>query len=162
VIERVSAPPRHGIIPVEADADSAPYWSALAENRLQLPRCSRCQHTWSPPSPRCPHCGAEEHGWRELDGHGRVYSWVVVHRPMDEAFAAEGPYTIAVVELDDADGARLVGRLLGPPEQPVTAGAAVRTVVYDVGGQSLPGFVADASSTTGSPTLQGTREGNPA
>lgn len=166
MIERVAAPVPHGVVRVETDPDSTPYWSALAQNRLVLPRCARCDRSWSPPSPRCPHCGAEEHAWREVDGRGRVYSWAVVRRPMDEAFAADVPYTIAVVELTGADGARLVGRLVGPlvgGVQVVAAGTPVHTVVYAVSGQSLPGFVTDdASSTAGSAARQATREENPA
>lgn len=150
MIGRVPAPERHGVLPVETDADSAPYWSGLAEGRLRLPHCRSCDRSWSPPAPRCPRCGAEDPDWVEVDGDGSVYSWVVVRRALDEAFSGDLPYTIAVVELDGADGARVVGRLL-PFDLPVQPGSRVRTVVYDVGGRSLPAFVAEDSWREGNP-----------
>jgi uncharacterized OB-fold protein len=41
-----------------------------------------------------------------------VYSWIVVRVPVGTLTAADLPCTLATVELDE--GARVVGRILGP------------------------------------------------
>lgn len=140
-MERIATPSPHGVIPVEPDEDSAAFWAGLAGGRLVLPRCESCGRVWFPPSPRCPRCASAERGEVEVPGTGRVYSWVVVRHPFDEAFAADVPYTVAVTTLDDADGARLVGRLLGVAPEEVRTDLPVRTVTYTVGGQVLPAFL---------------------
>jgi len=73
----------------------------------------------------CPHCGALDAGPRELcprchrpglephpvAGTGRLLSWTTVRRP-PSAFREEGPYSVAVVDLDA--GVRVTGRLTWP------------------------------------------------
>jgi uncharacterized OB-fold protein len=65
--------------------------------------------------PSCPACGQLGATVVEVSGEGTVYSWIRVHRAFNEALAAEVPYSIAVVELDE--GCRLAARLEvdGPP-----------------------------------------------
>lgn len=122
----------------EVDADSAAWWSAVAERRLLLPRCRDCGLTWFPPTPGCPRCASTAVELVEASGRGRVYSWVVVNRALSPAFADDVPYTILAVDLEE--GARMFGRLVGPG--PVTAGAEVHDVFYEVDGQILVGFAA--------------------
>lgn len=140
MIPEMAPPVPHGLLPVEVEPDAAEYWAGLEEGRLLLPRCSSCQRLWSPPSGGCPHCGATDRTWQEHSGLGRLYSWVVVRHPLDEAFARDVPYVVALVQLDDADGSRLVGRLLQTPPEGVHADLPVRTVTYHLAGQVLPGF----------------------
>lgn len=40
-----------------------------------------------------------------------MFSWTVTHRPIDPAFAAEVPYAVLVVEMDES--VRVVGNLIG-------------------------------------------------
>lgn len=147
MIERIQTPHPHGFLAVEPDDDSAAFWAGLADDRLLFPRCAACGRVWFPPSPRCPRCACPEQEHAEVPGTGRVYSWVVVHHPFDEAFATDVPYTVAVTALDDADGARLVGRLLRIAPADVRPDLPVRTVTYDVGGQVLPAFVPTRTPT---------------
>jgi len=125
-----------GLVRPEADPDSAAWWSAVAERRLLLPRCRDCGQTWFPPTPGCPRCASTSVALVEASGAGRVYSWVVVDRALSPAFADDVPYTILAVDV--AEGARMFGRLVGPG--PVTAGAEVHAVFYEVRGQVLVGF----------------------
>ena len=119
------------------DADSASWWEALAAGRLQLPTCSAHGHRWFPPAPTCPHCGAPTGPLADATGLGRVYSWVVAHRAFDPAFAAEVPYVILTVDLDE--GTRVVGRLIGPRDA-LRADARVRFVPYETAAGTLLGF----------------------
>jgi uncharacterized OB-fold protein len=108
-----------------ADDESRFYWDGLRAHRVLVERCAACSRHRFPPMPACPHCGTPGGEVVELDGRGAVYSWIVVHRAFNDAFAAEVPYTIAVVEL--APGCRTVARAEGP----VTAGTAVEAFFVD-------------------------------
>ena len=81
--------------------DGAPYWAACREGRLEVQRCSRCEHLRFPPAVLCPKCLAEEHEWVPLSGRGRIYSFIIVHRPQHPAFFADAPYNVAIVELEE-------------------------------------------------------------
>ena len=119
------------------DADSAAWWEALASGTLLLPRCAKCRRYWFPPAPTCPNCGAGSPTLERATGLGRVYSWVVVHKAYDPAFAAEVPYVIVTVDLDER--ARVVGRLLGS-RTGLKADARVRAAPYDAPSGTLLGF----------------------
>jgi uncharacterized OB-fold protein len=111
-------------VPV-ADDESRFYWDGLRAHRVLVEQCAACGRHRFPPMPACPHCGTPGGDVVELDGLGTVYSWIVVHRAFNEAFATEVPYTIAVVEL--APGCRTVARTEGG----VTAGTAVEPFFVD-------------------------------
>jgi uncharacterized protein len=103
-----TAPP-----PPVPDEDSAPYWAALREHRVQLPRCLSCARRRFPPAPACPYCANPEAQWEEAPATGSIYSFITVHRAFDPAFADDVPYVIVTVDLDA--GVRMVGRLAGVP-----------------------------------------------
>jgi uncharacterized OB-fold protein len=59
---------------------------------------------------------------------GVLYSHERVWHPVHPALAGQGPYIVALVELPDADGFRIVGNLIGDPHQPLDIGSPVRAV----------------------------------
>jgi uncharacterized OB-fold protein len=63
-----------------------------------------------------------------ISGRGTVYSWIVVHHPVDKRLAGEVPFIVALVEL--VEGPRMAGRLVGCDRDEVKAGMPV-TVQYD-------------------------------
>lgn len=128
---------QHTLVEPEPDLDTQWWWDALAAGRLELPRCLSCGRTFFPPQPTCPHCGSGEWERIQASGLGRVYSWVVIHIPLDTRFKDEVPYAILAVELDE--GARLFGRWKGTLEE-IAAGARVKAWIYRVEGQPLLGF----------------------
>lgn len=130
---------QRALVPPEPDLDSQWWWDALAEDRLELPRCRACGRCFFPPQPFCPHCGAGDWERVRASGRGRIYSWVVAYTPFDSAFADEVPYPIVAVELEE--GVRLFGRWRGSADA-IKPDAAVRSFVYRVGGTPLVGFEA--------------------
>ncbi len=110
-----------------ADEDSAPFWQALREHRVLLQKCSNCREIRFPPMPGCPNCGSGE--WEHLTatGLGRIYSWIVVHRPLGTITEADLPCTLATVELDE--GCRVLGRVTG--EAGVDVRVSARYVDHD-------------------------------
>jgi len=93
------------------DEDSAPFWEALRGHRVLLQKCANCQEIRFPPMPGCPNCGSGEWEHVTAGGRGRIYSWIVVHRPLGTITEADLPCTLATVELDE--GCRVLGRLTG-------------------------------------------------
>ena len=53
---------------------------------------------------------------------GALYSWTVIHLAADPVYAAETPYTVGLVELDD--GTRLYGRVVGVDHDDLRDGLA--------------------------------------
>ncbi|MBI5596984.1 MAG: OB-fold domain-containing protein, partial [Elusimicrobia bacterium] len=78
----------------------------------------------------CPHCLSGEYEWLPASGKGTVYSYTVCYRPAGEAFAAEVPYIVALVEL--AEGVRLLSNLIGCPPARARVGLPVEMVFEDV------------------------------
>lgn len=96
------------------DPETERYWSAAADGRLLLRRCSDCELTYYYPRAHCPDClRTEPVAWIEASGEGTVYSYtstsIVEHWP-DEAL----PLVLAYVELEE--GPRMLTAIDGDPE----------------------------------------------
>ena len=74
------------------EGDAARYWSALAEGRIELPRCQACARLIFYPRPFCPACHSTNVAWEEIPGAGRVYTYSVVHRATHPWFMSRTPY----------------------------------------------------------------------
>jgi uncharacterized OB-fold protein len=127
--------------PVPApDPDSAPFWAGCREHRLLLQRCAACGAFRYPPGPVCPHCRARESAWVQSEGRGRVYSWIVVTHPVPkEVYAADVPYVVALIELDE--GVRIASNVVGCAPAEVRGDMRVEVRFDDVApGITLPKF----------------------
>ena len=99
-------------LPVTDNVVDAGFWRACADGRLTVQTCRACGHVQHPPRAMCPACRSTELGWRDAAGTGRIWSFTVAHPPLLPAFAALAPHAVALVELDDVPGIRMVGALL--------------------------------------------------
>jgi uncharacterized protein len=127
-------------IPVP-DAVSAPYWSAARQHRLALQVCASCRQFQHPPAPVCRHCGARELTYSEVATRGRVYSFTVSHHNFTAETGRALPYAIGIVEVDGADGARILANFVDTPLDAIHVGAAVDVVFEDISAEvSLPQF----------------------
>jgi uncharacterized OB-fold protein len=113
-------------IPVaEPDGLSSPYWNGLRESRLLVQCCDSCA-TWQfGPEWLCHCCHAFDPAWKEVAPRGRIYSWERVWHPSHQALVTHGPYLAVLVELPEAGNVRMVGNLLGEPQQEVEIGTEV-------------------------------------
>jgi uncharacterized protein len=108
-------------VPVTDDADTGGFWQAAADGKVSLRRCHACGRVLHLPKAFCHHCGSWDTGWSEVRPNGKVYSWTTTYRELRPGFTP--PYTVVLVELDDAPEARLVGYLPGEP--PLSVGMPV-------------------------------------
>jgi uncharacterized OB-fold protein len=106
-----------------SDRDSAPYWAALNEGRLDLQRCGECRAWRWPARAICHRCLSFRCAWEATDGRGRIASWVVTHQAFAPGWAEALPSVVVSVALDVAPEIQLLGNLVsGEP----TAGLPVR------------------------------------
>jgi uncharacterized OB-fold protein len=100
------APARPG---PEPDEDSVVFWEGLRAHQVLVQKCANCATVRFPPMPGCPNCGSPAAEQLAVGGAGRIYSWIVAHRPVGSLTEDELPATIVTVELEE--GCRMLGRL---------------------------------------------------
>jgi hypothetical protein len=126
---------------IHPDVHTAPFWDACRRRELRFQRCAACGRRRHPPIPGCPHCGGTAVEWVRVEGRGRVFSYTVVHHPAVPQLRERVPYTVVVVEFDDAPGVRLISNLIDVPPADVRVGMAVELEWDAVGGDViLPRF----------------------
>lgn len=130
-----------GLAPL-ADQLSQVYWDAAVRGTLLIQRCLACGRCQFYPRGHCAACFAPGPEWTQASGHGRLHTYTVVHRTPNAEFAADCPYVLAIIELDE--GPRMTGRIAGD-----TSGIACDHGVHAVFGTSagsgavLPNFALD-------------------
>jgi uncharacterized OB-fold protein len=87
------------------------FFEHCAKGRLCFQRCRSCGQWRHIPRLMCAACGSPEWEWSQSSGRGRIFSWTVTHQAMHPAFAADVPYVVALVELEE--GVRMVTGLRG-------------------------------------------------
>lgn len=90
------------------------FWDGARIGELRLQRCDTCSHVYFPPRPFCPSCASRKVSVFRASGKGKLYSYVINHRPAAPGFTP--PYAIAVVEL--AEGPRMMSNILDCPQTP--------------------------------------------
>ena len=118
---------------LQQDSDSRPYCEGLMQGELRIQRCSSCSKTVFYPRSICPHCFSDQLTWIVASGKGKIYSYTVVHQAFGP-FAADIPFTIAIVELEE--GIRMMTRIIDAPREHIAVEAEVR-VTFEVVGEDL-------------------------
>jgi uncharacterized protein len=109
--------------------ETAPYWAALGQGRLEVPVCDACgHHIWYPRS-WCPVCLNDAVTWTRLSRRGEVYARTVLHRSIGP-WARAVPFVIAYVELDE--GPRILTNVIAEDPGSIEIGAAVEAVYVPV------------------------------
>jgi hypothetical protein len=124
------------LLPETGDHDTGGFFAAAAREELAICACAACGHVLHPPRAYCAACGSWDTVWQSVAGRARLFSWTTVEHQVHRAFPV--PYTIVLVELEDAPEVRLIGYLPGRPE--LTAGMPMRVWFEPVGddGTRLP------------------------
>lgn len=109
-----------------SDPWNEPFWAAARRGRLVLQRCSHCGTHRFPAARYCATCRAEGSEWVETSGSGVVESFCTFHKAYWPGFAAEVPYDVVQVRLDE--GVRLFSNLVGVPHDAIRPGLRVQAV----------------------------------
>ena len=89
------------------------FWEGTRAGELRLQRCNACAKAYFPPRPFCPACASRDVAVFRATGKGRLFSYVIHHRPVP---GFTPPYAIAVVELDE--GPRMMTNITQCPQTP--------------------------------------------
>jgi uncharacterized OB-fold protein len=115
-------------------ADPSPetleYWKGVAENKLLIKQCGGCGKHHHPRRMFCYACTSDDMKWVESVGTGEIYTYSVVHRAPTEAFQAETPYTVGILQL--AEGVFFFSRFYTRNGGEVKIGAPVEVEYEDV------------------------------
>jgi uncharacterized protein len=125
--------------------ETRPYWEATTRHELVAHRCATCDAATQHPRAVCA-CGSTELAWQPCSGRARLHSYVIVHKP-EPVFAADAPFVLAVVELEE--GVRMTTRVVDveplPEHLPLDLSLELRWL--ERGAVNLPVF-----APTGAPT----------
>lgn len=108
------------------EAETAYYWTAGADHRLLICRCTDCGRFQHPPLPRCIACGSLQMSPAPVSGRGRVASFTINHQPWVPHLAV--PFVFAAVELNEQSELYVFTNIVGCPVDEVKIGMSVEVV----------------------------------
>ncbi len=120
-------------------AETRPFFEAARRHQLVVQRCHSCGRLRFPAREICSHCLSRDSEWVPVSGRGEVFSFNVMHQVYHPGFAAEAPYAVALVQLEE--GPRMISNLVGVPLHEVRIGMPVQVVFEQVSEEvTLPKF----------------------
>lgn len=124
------------ILPKITD-DTRPYWTGGADGQLHIARCEACRRYVHPPQCNCPHCG-QDLTFAAVSGKATLFSHTVAHQQFHPAVPT--PFVIALVELVEQPGLRLVANLVDCDPDSLKSGMALRVRFEEHGETFVPVF----------------------
>jgi uncharacterized OB-fold protein len=120
--------------------DNEFFFAGAARGEQLVRRCAQCGRDQHPPLPMCPACGSLDWQERPAAQTGTVYTFTVTHHPQFPGFPS--PLVVALVELDEPAGVRLVTNLIDIDPDEVRVGLPVEITFVNVdGGSASDGLV---------------------
>lgn len=115
-----STPPKR-LLPKTDDASRA-YWTGGADGQLRIAWCEQCRRFVHPPKPTCRDCDAVL-SFAPVSGAGVVFTYTVSHQQFHHDVPT--PFVIALVELVEQPGLRLVANIVDCDPEFVHSGMPV-------------------------------------
>jgi uncharacterized protein len=121
----------------QINEENRAFWTGGSEGELRFMRCGNCGYYLHPPSPRCPECWSEDIAPSAVSGRGTVYTYTINRREWVPGLQV--PFVLAVIELDEQPGLRLITNVECDPED-VTIGMPVEVAFRQRGEAFVPVF----------------------
>ena len=125
---------------------NAHFWRGGERGALMISRCSACGLWIHPTAPICRRCLSRDVAPAAASGKGVVASYTINHQQWMPGL--ETPYVIAIVELAEQPGLRLMTNIVGAPPEAVQIGMPVRVVFELHEDVWLPLFEPDPDAET--------------
>lgn len=126
------------ILPVETP-ETVEYWAGCRQGELRVQRCRACARHQFYPRVLCTACASRDLEWVRCGGRATVRTFTIVQRPVSEAYAADVPYVVALVVLEE--GPSLMTHVVDCPPEAVRIGMVVEVDFRDWGqGVQVPVF----------------------
>jgi uncharacterized OB-fold protein len=106
------------------------FYGYCKAHELRFQRCLDCGTWRHAPRDACAHCGSFAVEWALSCGRGKLFSWTTTWQAMMPAFAAQVPYSPAIVELDE--GVRLVSWIVDARPEDLELGMRLEVVFIDL------------------------------
>jgi uncharacterized OB-fold protein len=130
----VASPPR--ILP-SLTAETRDYWTGGRDDQLLIQRCDVCARWQHPPTASCVECAGTVTA-QPVSGEAEIFTFTVNHHAYNPAVPP--PYVIAIVELAEQAGLRLVTNIVDCSPDDVRIGQAVRARFEPNGDIFVPVF----------------------
>jgi uncharacterized OB-fold protein len=117
---------------------SREFWRGGADGVLRICRCGDCGRYRHPPRPVCSACRGGAMRFEEVSGRGAVWSWTVNRY----AWAPDmpPPYIVALVELAEQPGLRLMTNLVECEPEEIRVDMPVQVCFARTGDAYIPLF----------------------
>jgi uncharacterized OB-fold protein len=116
------------------------YWEAAREHRLVLQRCDSCHQFQYPPDVVCVHCQSLAMTPTQVSGKGTLYSFATVGRAFHPGYADKLPYVVALVDLDEQPGLRMLTNIVDATADQLSVGMPVEVTFEDRDTVTMPQF----------------------
>ena len=125
--------------PPVTNVETQRFWTATAEGRIELPRCTQCSLVIWYPRAICPDCQSTDLVWETMAGTGSVYSFSIARGGVGRRWKEHLPFVVAYVRLDE--GPTMLTNIVDCDVEDVAIDMAVHAVFDDTGeGSSLVRF----------------------
>ncbi len=119
--------------------DMTEFFDGARDGRLMVQKCGGCGVLRFPAYEICSKCNSTESSWVPVSGRGEVFSFNIMHQVYHPAFAAEVPYAVVVVELEE--GCKFVSNLHGIKPHEIKCGMPVEVMFEKLSDEvSIPKF----------------------
>lgn len=108
----------------------APFFAAAKRHQLVVQRCTSCGLLRFPPRELCSRCWSRDAAWTPVSGRGEVFSFYWMHQVYHPGFAADVPYAVVVVQLEE--GPHLVSNVVDCTHEQLRIGMPVVATFDDV------------------------------
>ena len=109
--------------------ETKPFWDGCKAHELRIQRCAACGHNQFFPRIYCQSCFGDRIEWVRASGRATVASFTIVRRPVSAAFAADVPYVVALVRLEE--GPTMMTNIVGCDPEQVRIGMTVEATFED-------------------------------
>jgi len=107
------------------DATSQFFWDGCQQDQLLIQQCNNCGIYTHWPRPMCRHCLSFDLSPKQVSGRGTVYTFTICRQSFHPWFHDKLPYVLAVIELVEQPGLRLVSNIIDIPVDDVRVGMEV-------------------------------------
>ena len=123
----------------QVSAEMRPFFEAARRHELVVQRCRGCGAHRFPARDICSRCLSRESDWTRVSGRGAIFTWAVMHQVYHPGFAAEVPYAVVLVALDE--GPHMISNVVGVPPSDIRIGTPLEVVFEAVSPEvTLPKF----------------------
>ncbi len=102
------------------------FWRGGEAGELRFLCCKACRTYVHPPTPICPDCHSKDLAVEAVSGRATVLTYTLNHQ--EWVPAPDHPYSIAIVEIEEQEGLRLMTNIVNCPAGDVHIGMAVQVL----------------------------------